>query len=340
MRSDILVPTVPAVLILIACSGWSTAAWVALAYLTVGTAIIDVFATRSSQGKPASDGVSLFLGCLHFAVLLASIVTIAAVPGDQVWPLFLATGLYLGQVSNGAAHELIHSRASIPRTVGRWVYISMLFGHHASAHPKIHHRFVATPQDPNSARPGESLYAFLPRAWVGSFRRGLSAEADAIRTKGRRASSLRNPYWTYTLGAVALLVVSYLFAGATGVAIHAALSCWATTQLLAADYVQHYGLRRRKRDAGYEPIGVQHSWNAPMIASTLLMHQAPIHSSHHIGHDTADTVETQPNLPYSLPAMVTLAFFPRAFRRVMDRALANLEVPEESFDKTVLEIPA
>ena len=147
MRSDILVPTVPAVLILIACSGWSTAAWVALAYLTVGTAIIDVFATRSSQGKPASDGVSLFLGCLHFVVLLASIVTISAVPGDQGWPLFLATGLYLGQVSNGAAHELIHSRASIPRTVGRWVYISMLFGHHASAHPKIHHRFVATPDE-------------------------------------------------------------------------------------------------------------------------------------------------------------------------------------------------
>ena len=256
------------------------------------------------------------------------------------WVMFLATGLYLGQVSNSAAHELIHRAARFPRAIGRWAYVSMLFGHHASAHPKVHHRHVATPLDPNSARRGESLYAFLPKAWMGSFRRGLSAEADELRRSGHGAVSFRNPYWLYGIGSFAVLLASYALAGEPGVAVHIALACWATIQLLAADYVQHYGLTRRKTSAGYDPIGVQHSWNAPKIASTLLMHQAPIHSTHHLGRPPTDTAESQPNLPYSLPAMVTLAFFPQTFRRVMDRALAKLENPGESGGKTGMELPA
>ena len=137
-----------------------------------------------------------------------------------------------------------------------------------------------------------------------------------------------------------MLLVSFALANASGVAAHIGLACWATAQLLAADFVQHYGLSRKITRTGYEPIGARHSWNAPKLASTLLMHHAPIHSAHHLGRDPSETVEAQPNLPHSLPAMVTLAFFPRAFRRVMDRALANLEIPDESFDRTAQEIQA
>jgi alkane 1-monooxygenase len=206
-----------------ACTGAPVTAWGALVYLTLGTALIDALAPRKALAKPPSQGASLFLGCLHFFVLFASVAAISFASGSPGWGIFFATGLYLGQVSNSAAHELIHSPATIPRSVGRWVYISLLFGHHASAHPKIHHRFVGTPEDPNSARLGESLYKFLPRAWIGSFRRGLSAEEDALRAKGCKGAGLSNPYWTYAFGAVALLLLSYALAGAAGVALHLAL---------------------------------------------------------------------------------------------------------------------
>lgn len=340
MRSDILVPTIPAALILLACAGWSAVAWVALAYLTVGTAIIDALASPDSESKAASPNVSLFLGCLHFPVLFACVVATSTASAGEVAVLFLATGLYLGQVSNSAAHELIHSRNSLPRSVGRWVYISLLFGHHASAHTKIHHRYVATPDDPNSARPGETLYRFIPRAWIGSFRRGLVVETEALRSKCLGATSRDNPYWIYVFGSCATLLVSFALAGSFGVVAHVGLACWATTQLLAADYVQHYGLRRKETEAGYEKIGLQHSWNAPKIASVLLMQQAPLHSAHHTGQSLAGATGAQPILPFSLPAMVTLAFFPRSFRRVMNRALANLARPGEPFDRTSTEMPA
>jgi alkane 1-monooxygenase len=340
LRSDILVPTIPAALILLACAGLPNIAWVAMAYLTIGTAMIDAIGPEDRVGKTASPNVSLFLGCLHFPVLYFSVATVSSVSTSQGIVLFLATGFYLGQVSNSAAHELIHIGKSIHRNVGRWVYISLLFGHHSSAHTKVHHRFVATPDDPNSAHLGESLYAFLPRAWVGSFRLGLSAESEALRRQGRKIASRYNPYWLYVLGAIASLLVSFAFSGVTGIATHIALACWTTTQLLTADYVQHYGLRRLKTEDGYEPIGTRHSWNAPKTASVLLMLQAPLHSAHHLGQTPTETSRDQPILPYSLPAMVTLAFFPRTFQRVMDRRLANLGGPGDGFGRSATEMTA
>lgn len=62
--------------------------------------------------------------------------------------------------------------------------MTLLFGHHTSAHRLVHHRHVATPSDLNTARLGESFWHFFPRALVGSFRAGLAAE---------RALSARQP---------------------------------------------------------------------------------------------------------------------------------------------------
>ncbi len=43
-----------------------------------------------------------------------------------------------------------------------------------------------------------------------------------------------------------------------------ALAAYAQMQLLLSDYVQHYGLRRKTSENGKpEPVGPQHSWNAP-----------------------------------------------------------------------------
>ena len=108
--------------------------------------------------------------------------------GEQV-TLLLAAGSFLGQVSHPNAHELIHRAPRALRRLGAAVYVSMLFGHHVSAHRLVHHAFVGTPQDPNTPLPGESFWAYLPRAWAGSFRAGLAAER---RRDARRKGP--NPY--------------------------------------------------------------------------------------------------------------------------------------------------
>lgn len=326
--------------LLLAGAAWG-GAWIvgALVYMTVFVFLLDqlvaIVTPDAPDGAefPAADGLSAALALAHFAVLAAGIWAVSGGSGLSVAErcvAFFAFGLFMGQVSNSNAHELIHRSGRGLHRLGMWVYISLLFGHHTSAHRLVHHRYVATPQDPNSARPGESFYRFAPRAWIGSFRAGLREENARLARSTRRTPAIRHPYTIYVIGAVCLLGLSTFALGWAGLIAHVALASYATAQLLLSDYVQHYGLARAKADDGrYEPVAEAHSWNAPHWFSSYLMLNAPRHSDHH-AHPTRKypalhlpSRSVVPTLPLSLPAMATLALFPHVWRRVMDKRAAR-----------------
>ncbi|SMX43346.1 alkane 1-monooxygenase [Actibacterium lipolyticum] len=313
--------------------------WLALAYLTAFAFLLDqlvaIITPDAPEGAefPAADGLSATLAVAHFGLFALGVWAVSGTSGLSVSEriaAFFAFGLFFGQVSNSNAHELIHRGQRPLRALGRWVYISHLFGHHASAHPKVHHRFVATPDDPNSADLGESYYRFAPRAWIGSFRAGLVAENHLRRSRSPKPPLWTHPYISYVGGAVVLLALSAAVFGISGLLAHLALAGYATAQLLLSDYVQHYGLSRAKSANGrYEPVGERHSWNAPHWFSSYLMLNAPRHSDHHAHPTRAYPAlhlperKDAPTLPASLPAMATLALFPTLWRRVMDKRVAR-----------------
>ncbi len=118
--------------------------------------------------------------------------------------------------------------------------------------------------------------------------------------------------------------------GPQGIVALLLLTGYAQMQLLVSDYVQHYGLsRKRGADGRLEPVGPGHSWNAPQFYSSALMLNAPRHSDHHM-HPLRTypslelNRETMPILPRSLPIMGALALWPRMWRRVMDPKVAKL----------------
>jgi alkane 1-monooxygenase len=309
--------------------------WVALVYMTLFAFAMDQLIAKIDPPAdpggelPAADRLSVTLALAHFALLALVIGALAS--GDlsraQWIGLYVAAALFFGQVSNSNAHELIHRGNRVLFNLGKWVYISLLFGHHTSAHNKVHHRFAASEADPNSARPGESFYHFAPRAWVGSFVEGYRQERGDLARRGRGGWT---PYPLYIGGALALLGVSFLAFGWAGVGAHVALAAYAQAQLLLSDYVQHYGLTRaRSADGKLEPIGPAHSWNARHWFTSHLMLNAPRHSDHH-AHPARPYPQLRlhpgaqaPILPSSLPAMAALALFPGPWRRVMGRALAK-----------------
>jgi len=309
--------------------------WVALTYMTLFAFTMDQLIARidppadTDTDLPAADALSASLALAHFGLLALVIWALAS--GDLTparWiGLYIAAALFFGQVSNSNAHELIHRGNRLLFNLGKWVYISLLFGHHTSAHNKVHHRFAASEADPNSARPGESFYHFAPRAWIGSFAAGYRQERADLDRRGRGGWT---PYPVYIGGALALLGLSYLAFGFAGVGAHLALAAYAQAQLLLSDYVQHYGLTRSRRaDGKLEPIGPAHSWNSRHWFTSHLMLNAPRHSDHH-AHPARPYPQLRlhpaseaPILPSSLPAMAALALFPGPWRRVMDRALAK-----------------
>jgi alkane 1-monooxygenase len=201
----------------------------------------------------------------------------------------------------------------------------MGFGHHVSAHRLVHHRFVATPEDPNTPRLGESFWRYLPRAWVGSFRAGLKAEAQRV----ARGTTARTPYPVRTGGAALAAIVALALAGPIGLVALVGFWLLAGTQILLSDYIQHYGLRRLPLPSGrLEPVGPHHSWNAPRGFSSYLMMNAPSHAEHHLHpdrrYDRLGSDSDAPALPWSLPVMAAIATIPPLWHRVMDRRAARV----------------
>jgi alkane 1-monooxygenase len=333
---------IPAALLALATLLGGVWIWAALLYMTLFAFTVDQLVARidppadPTRDLPSADALSASLALAHFVLLALAIRALATGGlGPGAWlALYVAAALFFGQVSNSNAHELIHRTDKRLFTLGKWVYISLLFGHHTSAHTKVHHRFAASPDDPNTARPGESFWAFAPRAWKGSFAKGYEMEREDIRRRGKGGAT---PYVTYVLGALGLLILSGWLFGLAGIAVHLLLAAYAQAQLLLSDYVQHYGLARARDETGkLEPIGPAHSWNSRHWFTSHLMLNAPRHSDHHAHparpypqlklHDASEA----PILPSSLPAMAVIALFPGLWRPVMARALARFEAGREA----------
>lgn len=316
---------------------WSV---MALIYMTVLAYLLDRFlSVKRTPADPSAvtadaNVLSVLLALAHFALLPLAVWALSA---DHlgVWEKvvsFFAFALFFGQVSNSNAHEMIHRTDATLRRLGTWVYISLLFGHHATAHVRVHHRFAATREDPNSAPWGMGFYGFARRAWIGSFKAGLREE-NAFRARGNATDV--HPYVIYVLGGLACMGLAFVIGGWGGAVIYVLLTSYAATQLLLSDYVQHYGLERTVRaDGSYAPIGETHSWNAPHWFTSFVMLNAPRHSDHHAHpmrpYPALELTDTMPQLPRSLPAMAVLALFPPLWKRVMDPRVEAVRAAQDA----------
>ncbi|SOC08813.1 alkane 1-monooxygenase [Rhodobacter maris] len=350
-----LMTFVPVVLILFSALFGGLWAVLALAWMLIGIDLVDRRLPGPSPDAPegaefpAADTLSKALAITHFVLLVIVVGAIAGFAGTGIVSrilLLVAAGLWFGQVSHANAHELIHRPERGLFSLGKWVYVTLLFGHHVSAHRLVHHAAVATPQDPATATLGESFWSFAPRAWIGGFKAGL--EIEKARAAQRKAAlgpkpglkarlAALNPYVLYLLGGSWCVIGAVLFFGWGGLFAYLALCGYAQLQILLSDYVQHYGLLRRQIAPGqYEPVSEAHSWDATETLSSLVMLNAPRHSDHH-AHPTRPypalrlgdiAAPGRPILPHSLRVMAALALVPSKWRAAMDERVLGLRKAE------------
>ncbi len=329
MQRFAVVTLAPACFLLLAGLLGGVWPWVSLIYLTgflfVMDRLLPTEAENADPGSefPAADPLLAALAAAHFLILLLCIAFVAPTQDlslAQKVVIAVGAGLFFGQISHPAAHELIHRKQRSLHNLGRLIYTSLLVGQHASAHLRVHHVHVGREDDPNSPRPGEGFYRYAVRASLHSFLAGLRAE-NRLR---RGHSALSHPYILYVGGTLTMLALAGMIAGWAGLAMLVFLAFYAQVQILMSDYVQHYGLQRQLLPDGKpEPVGPQHSWNAPHWFSSALMLNAPRHSDHHVKPDRAYPAlqlepDAMPMLPYPIAVMAGLALFPRRWRKIMD----------------------
>ncbi len=231
-------------------------------------------------------------------------------------------------IAINTAHELGHKRASLERWLSKVALAQSGYGHFFIEHNRGHHVRVATPEDPASARLGESFYAFLPRTVWGSLR-------SAWELEGVRLARMQRSPWTLhndILGAWAMTVVLFaalaLIFGPVVLPYLLLQAVVGFSMLEVVNYLEHYGLLRQHRDDGrYERTRPEHSWNSNNVASNVLLYHLQRHSDHHANpvrrYQALRHVDEAPQLPTGYAGMIVLAAFPPLWRRVMDRRLLD-----------------
>jgi alkane 1-monooxygenase len=239
--------------------------------------------------------------------------------------LAMTMGVVSGIAIN-TAHELGHKRAGLERWLSKVALAQSAYGHFFIEHNRGHHVRVATPEDPASARLGESFWAFLPRTVAGSLRSAWGLERERLARSDRSPWTWGNDLlqaWAMTVVLFVVLTVVFGLAVLPYLLIQAVIGF---SLLEVVNYLEHYGLLRQKREDGrYERTLPEHSWNNNNVASNVLLYHLQRHSDHHANptrrYQALRHVDEAPQLPTGYAGMIVLAWFPPLWRRVMDRRL-------------------
>jgi alkane 1-monooxygenase len=261
---------------------------------------------------------------LQLVLIAAGLVAAARVDGPTVFGLAFAVGFVTGAQGITYAHELGHSRSRGDRALA-WILMgSVAYPQFMVEHYRGHHVRAATWDDPASARPGESLWRFLPRTLSGSLRSAWQLEA--LRLAQLRKAWWQSPLAWWTAANVAFVLVLAIAGGGKVLAFWLLQSAFAVWLLETVNYIEHYGLQRRMSPDGRpEPFGQAHAWNADHLISNSLLANLQRHSDHHM-HAWKAFPELQavaaPQLPTSYAGCILLAAVPPLWFAVMHPRLA------------------
>lgn len=241
--------------------------------------------------------------------------------------VMLAFGLAgnFGLVGITYAHELMHRRNAWDTWRADILLGCVAYGPFRTEHLLGHHIFVATPKDPVTARYNEGFWTFFPRAVRGTFASAWEIETRRLTRQNRPWWHGSNPFYRYAGLGLLAMALSLTLGGFEGLGLWAIAAFGSILSLELTNYIEHYGLERRKLPNGkYEPTRPHHSWNCDLKFSNWLLINLQRHSDHHFKPERPFAVlqtydpDTAPVLPYGYTRLGMIALWPRRWRKVMN----------------------
>lgn len=312
--------------------------WLSPLFFYFGIPLLDALIGEDPSNPPESEVPALeadpyyrWITYLLVPVLWASFIAICVFVASQ--PLS-ATGLLAMIINTGGGlgfainlgHEMGHKKSTLERWLAKLALAPACYGHFYIEHNRGHHRDVATPVDPASSRMGESIYRFVLREMSGGFRRAWQLERERLARCGKSPWSLDNEVLQPALISLALYGALVAALGWQILPFLLLSAFWGAFQLTSANYLEHYGLLRRKLENGrYEVCQPHHSWNSNHLFSNWALFHLQRHSDHH-AHPTRryQSLRNFPDLP-RLPSgyfgMYLLAYVPPLWFRLMNPRL-------------------
>ena len=232
-------------------------------------------------------------------------------------------GIMCGVIGINVGHELGHRTDRAKQFLGELLLLSSLETHFLPYHNSGHHANAGTFEDPATARPNETVYRFIIRSHFGSYLQAWKFENQRMRIQKRSMLNASNRMVVYTVVQVLLLLSILLIFGWLVLINFFIAASIGVVLLEIVNYIEHYGLMRRKRENGtYEVFKRCHAWNANQVASRILLFELSRHSDHHVKPDKPYQIlacdEESPVMPTGYAGMMLLSLIPSLFFNVMN----------------------
>lgn len=257
--------------------------------------------------------------------------------GLQWWELtgmIFAFGISCGVLGINVAHELGHRSTWHEQLMSKMLLLTSLYMHFFIEHNRGHHKNVSTDEDPASSRYGETLYAFWIRSVRDSWLSAWHLEKERLQKAGKGLWSLHNEMLVYQ-------VIQVVFLG--GIAViwgWQVMLCFMGSALVGAllletvNYIEHYGLRRKKVDGEYyEKVLPIHSWNSNHPIGRIMLFELTRHSDHHYmasrKYQVLRHFDHSPQMPTGYPGMMVLSLFPPLWFSVMHRQIDKYKATQQ-----------
>ncbi|XGU19347.1 alkane 1-monooxygenase [Rhodococcus sp. 3Y1] len=309
---------------------WATGAWILILVIP----IVDVAVGADGRSPPDNVIAALqddryYRWCtylfvpLQYAGLVFAAWCWAHAPmatGEKI-ALAMTVGVVAG-VGINAAHELGHKSSRLERRLAkncaRSIVLRALLHRAQSRSPR--QRCDAARSRQCSFR--ESFWIFLPRSVFGGLKSGWRIESARLRRQGSPALSPRNNIlqaWSLSAALFGTLITLFGWQILPWLLLQALAGI---TFLEAANYLEHYGLlRARRQDGSFVKARPEDSWNSDHLLSNLFLYQLQRHSDHHanprLRYQSAQR-STAPQLPAGYAVMIVCAAVPPLWRRMMD----------------------
>ena len=184
----------------------------------------------------------------------------------------LGVGIIVGSLGINVAHELGHRSHWFDQILSQGMLMSALYMHFHVEHNQGHHLKVATPDDPATARKGELLYLFWIRSFFGGIFSAWDIERTRLKREGQSGKIWRNKIFRYFIIQGVWLIFVLCFFGMKGLLAAIGFAVIGFLLLESLNYVQHYGLLRKKSESGrYESVGFHHSWSSEHILGRIFL---------------------------------------------------------------------
>jgi alkane 1-monooxygenase len=308
--------------------------WVALAWF--GVVILSVLVDNRAAAQrqqprpdlpaPAFDLVLYALAALQFANVLfvARLIALSGLGSMDALVAVLLGGINSGYSAIVVAHELIHRPSKTAQLVGRALLCSVVYEHFYTEHLRGHHVRVGTPDDPATARFGESYRAFWRRTVPAQFRSAWRLEAKRLGDPNMRLGDPRLLKSRVVHGILAeafFAAAILLLFGPASLVVFLAQALVAVRLLEAVNYFEHWGLSRSGRK-----VDTVDSWDAESWFTLYTLVGLSRHADHHAHasrpYQELRWFEESPKLPRGYFGMVVLVIGNnRRFRELMTEEL-------------------